>query len=204
MLTKEEMVKLLNRSLTTAEVANFDLYLEIATQRLEELLCMTLCSDDSERTYESRYGYRTVYVDPFTDIASITIDGSEVAVTDYVTKQNDKLIGSWYNAIEFDTKRTGEKIVVDADWGFSTLPADLQMLVARLFAQGTIEQTSDGAVKSKKIEDFTVTFKDSATYDEFVLSNSAVIDKYSQCNRGQIRNGAVCWRYHDLRSVSYY
>lgn len=203
MLTKAQLAKLLNRSLSDAEDTNFDLYIKIATSRLEELLCMRVCGDDSERTYETRYGYRTVYVDPFTDVTSITIDDEAVSEDDYTLKQNDSYNGSWYNAIEFDTKRRGENIVVDADWGFDSVPYDLQLLLARLFAQGTIEQTSDSQVKSKTIEDFSVTFKDSATYDEFVNSNSSVIKKYNQCNQGVIRHGAI-WGYDDLRSVRPY
>lgn len=200
MLKKEQLVKLLNRSLTTAEDTNFDLYLKISTNRLEELLCMDLCGDDGERTYEARYGYRTVYVDPFTDIDSVTIDGE--AQDAFTIKQNDRFSGSWFNVIEFDTVRAGEKIVVAADWGFDSVPVDLQLLLARLFDQGSVEQTSDSQVKSKKIEDFSVTYKDSANYDEFVLANSSVIDKYAQCNQGTIRHGYV--RNHDLRYIRSY
>lgn len=191
MLKKELVAQLLNRSLTTAEDTNFDLYLKIATQRLEELLCMDLSSDAGERTYETRVNYRTVYVDPFTSVDSITIDGDEVDADDYTTKQNDKLNAFWYNIIEFDTARSGEKIVVDADWGFNECPSDLQLLLAKLFDQGTVEQTQDNLVKSKKIEDFTVTYKDSATFDELVSANRSVIDKYSYCNQGFIRHGRV-------------
>lgn len=197
MLTQEQVSKLLGRSLTTLETDNFTLYLKIATQKLEELLCMTLCGDSDERTYETRDGYRTLYVDPFTDVNSITIDGNETE--DYTIKQNDKFNGSWYNVIEFDRKQTGKNVVVDADWGFDSLPSDLQLLLAKLFAQGSVEQTSDSQVKSKKIEDFTVTYKDGATYDEFVLSNASVIDKYAQCSQGYIRHGEVC----DVRPVYY-
>lgn len=196
MLKIEQMPKLLGRALTDRETANYDLYLKIATQHLEELLCMTLCGDDSERTFGTRLGYRTVYVDPFIEIESVTIDDDEVDAADYTVKQNDKFNGAWYNIIEFDTKRRGENIVVDADWGFRTCPTDLQLLLAKLFAQGTVEQTSDNQVKSKKIEDFTVTYKDSSTFDELVLANSATIEKYSQCNQGQVRHGSVRSVYH--------
>jgi hypothetical protein len=201
MLTKEQTSKLLNRALTTAETNNYDLYLKIATERLEELLCMTLCGSDDDRTFGTRSGYRTVYVDPFTAVESVTIDGETVDEADYTVKQNDKFNGDWYNIIEFDTKRRGENITVEADWGFDCLPADLQVFLAKLFAQGSIEQTVDTQVKSKKIEDFTVTYKDSSTFDEFVLANSAVVDKYSQCSQGQIRHGAVCRGDYDLRSI---
>jgi hypothetical protein len=205
MLKKEKLALLLNRSLTTAETDNYDLYLKIAIEKLESLLCFTVCGDQGERTFESRTGYRTLYVDPFTDITSVTIDGNETE--DYVKKQNDKFNGSWYNVIEFDRKQTGKNVVVDADWGFNPLPSDLQLLLARLFDQGSIEQTSDGQVKSKKIEDFSVTYKDSATYDEFVMSNASVIDKYAQCSQGYIRHGSVTPTYlygdNDVRPVYY-
>lgn len=191
MLTKEQVEKLLNRSLTSSEAANFETYLEIAIERLEELLCMRLCGDDSERTYAPRNGYRTLYVDPFTDINSVTIDGTEVDEDDYTIKQNDRYSGSWYNSIEFDEKLHCKKVVVDADWGFDCLPVDLQLLLAKLFAQGSIEQTSDNQVKSKKIEDFTVTYKDGTTFSEFVSANQATLDKYSLCNVGDVQHGSI-------------
>lgn len=201
MLTKVQTSKLLNRSLTTAEDVNYDLYINIAVQRMEELLCIDLCGDDGERTYETRLGYREVYVDPFTDITSVTINDDEVSADDYTIKQNDRFNGSWYNVIEFDRKRNIQKIVVDADWGFGSLPSDLQLLLAQLFNQNTLEQTADNNIKSKKIEDFTVTFKDNATYNEFVSANSSVISKYSQCNQSAIRHGAVC---DDIRPLYSY
>lgn len=204
MLTKDQIAKLLNRSLTTAEDTYFSLYLEIATQRLEELLCMSLSTTTGNRTYESRYGYRTVYVDPLTTVTTVTVDGNTVSASDYVLKQNDKFSGSWYNIIEFDRKQSGKLVVVDATWGFGTVPADLQLLLAKLFAQGSTEQTTDNLVKSKKIEDFTVTFKDTPTYDEFVLANAAIIDKYSQCDQGYIRHGDTRSQYYDFRPVRDY
>lgn len=201
MLSKDQLSKLLNRSLTDAEDSNFELYLKIATERLEQLLCMSICKEAGERTYITRYGYRTVYIDPFIEIETITIDGEEVE--DYVVKQNNRFNGSWYNIIEFDDKRTGENIVVEADWGFNSCPVDLQLILAQLFNQGSLEQTADTTVQSKKIEDFTVTYKDNATFDELILTNRGVIDKYSQCDQGAIRHGTV-WSYDDLRSIRNY
>jgi len=71
------------------------------------------------------------------------------------------------------------------------------MLRAKLFGYISIEQTADNQVKSKKIEDFTVTYKDSTTYDEFINANQSTINKYSQCNIGQIDNGRV----HHVRPI---
>lgn len=42
MLSKEQVSALLGRSLSTIENNNFDLYLDIAIERLEDLLCITL------------------------------------------------------------------------------------------------------------------------------------------------------------------
>lgn len=202
MLEKEQVSKLLGRSLTSLEEANFDTYIKIATERLEELLCFTLCGncdDGGERTYEPRIGYRTLFIDPFREVVSVTIDDEEVSTSKYIKKQNDKFNGSWYNSIEFTTPmKDCDRIVVDADWGFKVMPIDLQLLIARLFAQGSTEQRSDNQVKSKKIEDFTVTYKDGSTFDEFVAANQSTIDKYSLCNIGRISHGRIR-RFRDER-----
>lgn len=47
-ITKQQVEALLGRSLSTVEDTNFDLYLKIATQRLEDLLCITLTSPLAE------------------------------------------------------------------------------------------------------------------------------------------------------------
>lgn len=201
MLTKEQMAALLGRSLTSTEDANFDSYLNIATEHLEQLLCceLQLIGEDptpSERTFGTRDGYRTVYVDPFNSLTSVKISGTVVDPDDYIFKQNDKFTGDWYNIVEFDRKRSGENIVVEATWGFNPLPADLQMLLAQLFNQVSVDQKTDGQVKSKKIEDFSVTYKDSVTLQDLLASNASVLLKYSQCNQGVIRHGRVHSLYH--------
>lgn len=75
------------------------------------------------------------------------------------------------------------------------LPADLKLLIARCFATITEEQSTgaDNGVKSKKVEDFSITYND--TVDSpmvvFVKQNEAALDKYSRC-QGPIRSGKVC------------
>lgn len=195
-MTQEQVAKLLNRTLTSAEVTNFDMYLKIAIERLEQLVCFRLCDNGGSRTYDSRYGYSSLYVDPFSSVTSVTVDG--VATTEYTIKQNDNYNGDWYNILEFDDKLHGETVIVDAVWGFECIPYDLQFLIAKLFGQIAVEQKADNEVKSKKIEDFTVTYKDSTTYDEFVSANQMTINKYSQCNIPQIRNGRV---HHHVQPI---
>lgn len=201
MLDKEQMAALLGRSLTTVEDTNFDKYLDIATEHLEELLCCEIAkvaedAEPSERTFGTRDGYRTVWVDPFSSLTSVKINGEVVDTNAYAKKQNDNLNGSWFNIIEFSRRRCGENITVEAVWGFATVPADLEMLLAQLFNQVSVDQKSDGQVKSKKIEDFSVTYKDSATLQDVLSGNAATIQKYSQCNQGAIRHGRVHSVYH--------
>lgn len=197
MLTKEQVEKLLNRSLTSSEAANFETYLKIAIERLEELLCMRLCGDDSERTYAPRNGYRTLYVDPFTDINSVTIDGTEVDEDDYTIKQNDRYSGGWYNSIEFDEKLHCKKVVVDADWGFDCLPVDLQLLLAAIFDNIGKQNELDRTINSKKIEDFQVSYNHSSItfsdtlWDSLEKDYRSIIDKYSLCDTGSIEHGSV-------------
>lgn len=201
MLTKEQMAALLGRSLTTVEDTNFDKYFDIATEHLEELLCCEIAktaedAEPSERTFGTRDGYRTVWVDPFSSLTSVKINGDVVDTNAYTKKQNDSFNGSWFNIIEFSRRRYGENITVEAVWGFATLPADLEMLLAQLFNQVSVDQKTDGQVKSKKIEDFSVTYKDSVTLQEVLSGNAATIQKYSQCNQGVIRHGRVHSVHH--------
>lgn len=184
-MSQEDISELLNRTLTSNEVNNFDLYLKIAIERLEQLVCCKLCGEYGERTYLSQDGFSELYVDPCTSVDSIQPELS------YTLKQNDTYNGDWFNIIEFDKPLTGQRVTVDANWGFDCFPADLQMLIAKLFAQVSREPSDDNQVKSKKIEDFTVTYKDNPNYNEFVLANQATISKYSQCNIGGIGSGDV-------------
>lgn len=193
-MSEENISELLNRTLTSNEVKNFELYLKTAVERLEQLLCCKLCDDSGERIYQSQDGFRELYVDPFTDIDSVKIDDKEVE--GYTVKQNEYFYGGWFNIIEFDEPMTGKRVTVDASWGFNCFPGDLQILIAKLFAQVSREPTDDNQVKSKKIVDFTVTYKDNPTYNEFVLANQSTINKYSRCNVGGIASGDVRTFYY--------
>jgi hypothetical protein len=189
MLKADEVSKYLGRSLTSTESANFDLYLKIATEKVEQLLCFELCAKAGERTYDSRAGYQTLFVDPFASVYKVTYNGSELSGDDYAIKQNDKYSGSWYNSLVFDNKLDGGAVTVGAMWGFKTLPKDLASFLAQMFNQHSASQTPDGNVKSKSLEDFSITYKDTPSYDEFLNENSAVIGRYSLCGVGEIQHG---------------
>jgi hypothetical protein len=106
-MKKEQVAKLLNRSLTSGEVSNFDMYIKIAIERLEQLVCFRFCDKGGSRTYLCRFGYSSLYIDPCSTVKTVTVDG--VATTDYVLRQNDRYDGDWLNVIEFSNKMTGYK-----------------------------------------------------------------------------------------------
>lgn len=200
MIKQEKMVKLLNRSLSSSESSNYKTYLNIAQERLSGLLCMNLSTEVGERTYETRDGYRTVFVDPFTELTSIKdSDGETIDSSKYTVMQWDSYNATWYNSIVFDELLSCQRIVVEAEWGFDCLPVDLESLLAKLFALGTIEQNMTGKVKSKKIEDFTVTYDDVPTIDSIVSDNLATINKYSLCNLGYVKHGKPLSAFPDYR-----
>ena len=78
-----------------------------------------------------------------------------------------------------------------ADWGFTTYPADLQRLLDNALVVAKKAYTAQ-EVKSKRIEDFDVTYSDLSTEEAFLKQNAITIRKYSMCNIGNIQHGNVC------------
>lgn len=199
-MNQSELEALLGRPLTATEIANMELYLEIATQKLEELLCTTILAtgDSSDeavvetRRYQSREGYSTVFTDIFTSVDEVRIDGEVVTPE---ARQWSNLNGTWFNSLVFDERQCAEVVEVDAVWGFQTLPSDLALLLAQLFAQVSIAQTSDGRVQSKKVEDFSITYRDVSLTEEFLIANKSIVSKYSLCGITEIQHGEVCYPY---------
>lgn len=192
-MDQSKLESYLGRPLKPVEVTNLKLYLKIARESLDDLLCLSLCDTDDPKVYESRDGYSTVFTDIFTEIDEIKVDGTGIDATIYSPRQWDKRNGSWFNSIVFDEKMTGKDVTVSALWGFSTMPTDLQALLAGLFDLITRKNKVDGTLKSKKVEDFQVTFDTEADVtQEFEDKHRRTIQKYSLCNVGSIRHGGNC------------
>ncbi len=198
MMTQEELEALLGRTLTAREVDNLDLYLNIALENLEELLCLSLDEQNSsgdepefeERTFKTREGYSTLFTGMFTEIESVTVDGNET--TDYTPYFFDNPNKDYFNSIVFDTAFNRKvTVVINAAWGFLELPDDLQLLLAQLFAI-TSKKYSTGSVKSKKVEDFSITYGDATDGQVFADQNALTIQKYSLCNVVYVLHGDVC------------
>lgn len=194
-LTQSELQALLGRQLTTNEVTNLALYNELAKDAIEQLLCTSLDSVTEARTFTPRQGYSTIFTDIFTDVQSVVVDGETLPATEYSLRQWDKHTGTWYNSIVLHNQ-TSEDVTITADWGFKTtptnkLPKDLQKLLANAFngVSASNKAQKRSGVKSKKIEDFSVTYSDMSSESQFALDNSATIRRYSLCHIPIVRNG---------------
>lgn len=198
-MTESEMSALLGRPLTSLETANFDEYLEIAEQLLEDVLCYSpfALSDSGEpevRYFDARKGYSTVFIGAFEGEPVVEINGNEV--TNFKPYLWDTRNSSWYNSLVFDCKFTCDtEIAVTASWGFVTLPLDLQRLLSKYFAfVSSGAKTEMANIHSKDVEDFQITYDrvDKTKAQVIADENALTIKKYSMCGIGKSRSNEVC------------
>lgn len=197
MLTKQQMAALLGRPLTPSEDTNFTSYLDNAIDTLEYLLCASIrpSSVGVERVYDSRKEFSTVFTDFFTAPTLVKVDGN--ATTEYSARQWDNRNASWFNSVVLDCAPKGKEVAITATWGFTTLPNDLALLLARVFALNG-ESGGSGNIQSKKIEDFSITLADKTEFQGFLDDNATTLNKYSMCKtKSDVQNGDVCgyWRW---------
>jgi hypothetical protein len=198
-MTKEEISALLGRPLNSFETDNFETYFDIAEEALTDLICTPIDDVSETRTFYVRKGYSTAFTDIFWGLTKVEIDGEEVATDTYAKMQWDKFNASWYNSLVFDDKfSTNTKIDVTADWGFeassdaSSIPSDLQLVLAGLFGLITKKNKFDSSVQTKQVEDFRITFNvDSDLDNEFYDQYSRIINKYSLCNIPNVQHGDI-------------
>lgn len=189
-ITKEEMAKLLGRSLSDSETENYDLLLASAKSRLEAEVNSRIDSDDKEisRKYIANRGFRQLFVDPFSNLTSAKIDG--VVQSDVMEMNNDDLNASWFNSVKFAKRMCGHLVEVEAVWGYgSDLPGDLKLVWAQLF--GAVSATSldnrdeNGRllsdISSESILSHSVSYGNSGAVDDFTkifAKNAQIIAKY--------------------------
>lgn len=196
-MNQDQIEALLGRSLSSTEATNRKLYLDIAKDSLEELLCIQLdCQNVEEaRVFNVRDGYSTVFTDIFTEATEVKVDG--VATTDYYSAFWDKRNGSYFNSIVLD-ESCGSSIEVTATWGFDETPNDLKLLWAELFANVAKKYSVGSAnVKSKQVEDFRVSYGDLTDDDAFLNANRRTISKYRMCDIGFVLHGDVCTTHRE-------
>lgn len=205
-MTQVELEALLGRPLTSTEVTNLDLYLDIAKESLEELLCISLdvnpdgSGDPAEETltFDIREGYSTVFTDIFTEVTEVKVD--DVATTDFYPAFWDKRSNPYYNSIVMN-ERGGIELSITGCWGFSELPNDLQRLWAQAFAVAS-KKRGVSSVKSKKVEDFSIVYGELSDDEQFQKDNAATIRKYRMCDIGYVRHGSTC-STHGVRDCGY-
>jgi hypothetical protein len=156
---------------------------------VEALLCLDLTPATAQaRTFKAREGMRTVFTGLFSNVSSVTVNGK--AVTNYYPAFFDKRNGTLFNSLVFTEPVCGE-VVVTGDWSATTLPADLQRLVDNALA--VVNQTySTKEVKSKRVEDFQITYSDLSDDEVFLKQNAVTINKYSMCHIDYILHGDTC------------
>lgn len=191
-MKQDELQALLGRSLSSTEAANRKLYLDLARESLEDLLCIQIeCQNIEEaRTFNVRDGYSTVFTDIFTDITEVKVDG--IATTDYHAAFWDKRSNPYYNSIVLDDC-SGSTVEITGLWGFDEVPKDLQLLWAQLFANVSKKYKAGGDnIKSKQTEDFRISYGDLTDDEAFLNANRRTIRKYSLCNIGYVKHGKTC------------
>lgn len=192
---------LLGRPLTPIEIANVELYLEIANDALESLICTPIAkADDETRVFDIRENYRTAFIDIFRSVSEVKVDGTVIDPSDYSLRQWNKRTATWYNSLVFDERFDCEdhEIEVTGDFGFddTAIPADLQVVLAGLFDLITKKNKFDATISRKDVEDFSVTFKgdidlDTAFYDKY----ASTIRKYALCDIPNVQHGKTGSRW---------
>lgn len=195
-MDRQQISALLGRSLTPAEDTNFSMYLEIAEANLETLICTPVAEVTETRYFDARHDYKTAFVDIFWNIDEVKLDGK--VTTDYQVRQWDSRNGSWFNSLVFDKYLKGKELEITADWGFSpvsggsSLPLDLQSVLAGLFGQISKKNKHDGTIASKQVEDFRISFNADVDLDsDFYKTYGSTIAKYSLCDIPEVQSGKV-------------
>lgn len=183
------MAKLLGRSLSSTEESNFEQYKDYTISTLTNLLCWSPVCSNTTAKYKARQGYHTLWTDPFTSISEVKVNGS--AVTDYTMAFNGNYNYPFYNSLEFPYPLSGQTVEITGTFGFVDLPADLGSLIAEIFKMyGRVNQANNsGNVKSKSVEDFSITYGDDTEMSALISAFSGIIAKYSNCDTGEILHG---------------
>jgi hypothetical protein len=189
-MSQDKISALLGRPLSATETTNFSTYLSLAQGRVSDILCANICPQYEEaKTFELRDGYRTLNLPIFTEIQSITIDGSTLDPSNYSVRQGLSFNGEWFNAVVFNNAYICTQVVVTADWGFNQIPNDVQLMVAEQFGLMSDSLDADNVTR-KQVEDFSVQFNGTKT-DSFNAKYAPTINKYSCCVKGNVQSGNI-------------
>lgn len=182
-LTKDQMATLLGRPLSDYEESSFDTLQALAVSQLERLLGdAKLQVGEATYSYPVRRDYRLLFIDPFTELVSVEIDG--VTTTAEPTLY-ENVNADWFNSLLFTKPLKGERVTVTAKFGYGDeLPLDLQRLIATLFgASGQpVDTASNGSISSESILNHSVSYSDASAdaLERFVAANKATLNYYAK------------------------
>lgn len=87
--------------------------------------------------------------------------------------------------------RVGDLICNDIT-KMETIPDDLKLVIARFFDALSKEQGLQGDVQSKRVEDFSVSYRDGYNpFEEAISQCRDILVKYSQCSSGIIHGKTI-------------
>lgn len=196
LITKEEIADLLGAPLSAAQLAGVDGYLELATAQLASILGYQLEDPiTEERTFYGRAGSRSLIVGPFTEIDSVSLNGSPI---EYRVGRSNKPFT--YEVVTRVEQCEGDEITVMATWGFTETPSSLKLLLANAFAAVSAGGVAGAAakVKSETVLSHSTTFdNDSVGVDAFMKGNASLLALYRIPTAPRVDAGRVLWRTDD-------
>jgi len=119
------------RTLSAEEEAQVEVFIDAASERIERLCIRHFSEDNYVEKHHGGFQELVLNHYPITGINSIEIAGSEVAVGDYESEDEQGLVflvagGKW--------PTTNRQIEVDYDAGYETIPEDIQDICAWMVA----------------------------------------------------------------------
>jgi len=191
-MTQDKISVLLGRPLSATETTNFNTYLDLAQNKVSDLICSGICAEGETKSFVPRHGYRTLNLPIFGQINSLKLDGVET--DEYTAYQGSSLNGDWFNSVVFQQAPDCSTVEIDAEWGFYEVPSDVQKMIAEQF--GIMSEAIDGDMISRKqVEDFSIQLNGTKS-DAFAKKYTATIAKYSACTTNNVQHGATYGRVH--------
>lgn len=198
MPTKEQVSKLLGRPLTAKEDAAFNEYMRVAIQQLSGILGYSLDLSKSgwdERTFQVSEGYRSLIVDPFTEVDSVSINDKAAK---YTVPSSNKPFS--IEVVLDEYYKGGTSVTIMAHWGYDCYPSGVMLLLANLFdtvANGT-SSAGTSNVKSEEVLSHRVTYETGVTvFDQFAKDNANLIELYRLPYSGLVDAGRILWSNDD-------
>lgn len=115
----------------------------------------------------------------------------------------DTLIEVAERQIEGYLCATLEELFPSTEQGDGEIPADLKFVIANFFKAISVRNRYDPTVSSKKVEDFSVSFREDADIEKnLVAQNLFTLRSYTKC--GRVRPGKTILedrRYYDTDSL---